>query len=144
MAGEKKKSIRAILAKEYKYEGILLLVLGIIVLVLGVLVNLGVSSEGKEGLVVNENFYFIGEYPIAFSWILIVLGAVAVLMAIYPYYKPSIKEMKRISWPSKKTMLSSSVTVVVFVVIFALLFLGYDAVLNQVVRLFQWLAGLMR
>lgn len=143
MAEEKKKSVLNLLGKEYKYEGVLLLVLGIIVTVLGVLVHLGVTTKGSEGLVINENFYFIGEYPKLFAWILIILGALAIILAIYPYYKPSIKEMKRITWPSKKEMISNTLIVLAFVVIVALLFLGFDAILNQVVKLFKWLAGLI-
>ncbi len=145
MAEEKKKvSLKAILDKEYKWEGLVLLVLGIIVVVLGVLIRIGISTEGASGLVINENFYFIGEYPSAFSWILIVLGALAIIFAIWPYYKPSVKEIKRISWPNKKTMLQNTLTVIAYVLIVAVLFLCFDAILNQVVKLFQWLAGLIK
>ncbi len=144
MAVEKKKSVLSLLSKEYKYEGLLLLVLSVITILLGVMILIGVSTEGAEGLVVNENFYFIGEYPSAFAWILIVLGVVAFLLAIWPYYKPSIKEMKKITWPSKKTMLENTVATLVYVLIVALLFVGYDVVLNKVVELFHWLAGLIK
>ena len=142
--GKKKTGLKSILEKEYKYEGLLLLFLGIIVVVLGVLIRIGISTEGESGLVINENFYFIGEYPSAFSWILIVLGALAIIFAIWPYYKPSIKEAKRISWPSKKTMLSNTFTVIAYVLILSVLFLCYDAILNKVVEAFQWLADLIK
>ena len=142
--GKKKTSLKSILEKEYKYEGLLLLFLGIIVVVLGSLIRIGISTEGESGLVINENFYFIGEYPSAFSWILIVLGALAIIFAIWPYYKPSVKEMKRITWPSKKYVIKNTLTVVVYVAIIAALFVGFDALLNKVVELFQWLAGLFR
>ena len=144
MAEEKKKGILSLLSKEYKYEGLLLLILSIITILLGVMILLGISSEGAKGLVVNENFYFIGEYPTAFAWILIVLGVVAFVLAVWPYYKPSIKEMKKVTWPTKKEMLENTAVTLVFVVILSLLFVGYDVILNQVVKLFQWLAGLMR
>lgn len=145
MAEDKKKlGLKGILEKEYKYEGLLLVLLGIIVLVLGVLIRIGISTDGASGLVINENFYFIGEYPSAFSWILIVLGALAIIFAIWPYYKPSVKEMKRITWPSKKYVIKNTLTVVVYVAIIAALFVGFDAILNKVVELFQWLAGLFR
>lgn len=144
MAEKEKKSLMSLLGKEYKYEGLLLLVLGIITTVLGVLIHLGVTTKGSEGLVINENFYFIGEYPKLFAWVLIILGAAAIILAIYPYYKPSIKEMKRITWPSKKEMLSNTLIVIAFIVIVAFLFLGYDAILNQVVKLFKYLGDLMR
>ena len=144
MAEKEKKSLISLLGKEYKYEGLLLLVLGIITTVLGVLIHLGVTTKGSEGLVINENFYFIGEYPKLFAWVLIILGAAAIILSIYPYYKPSIKEMKRITWPNKKEMLSNTLIVIAFIVIVAFLFLGYDAILNQVVKLFKYLGNLMK
>src|SRR5574344_1686616 len=144
MAEEKKKGILSLLSKEYKYEGLLLLILSIITILLGVMILLGISSEGAEGLVVNENFYFIGEYPTAFAWILIVLGAVSFLLAVWPYIKPSIGEVKRVTWPSKKEMIENTAIVFAFILIIALLFFGYDAILNQVVKLFKWLAGLIK
>ena len=81
MAEKEKKSLMSLLGKEYKYEGLLLLVLGIITTVLGVLIHLGVTTKGSEGLVINENFYFIGEYPKLFAWVLIILGAAAIILA---------------------------------------------------------------
>ena len=136
MAEKEKKSLMSLLGKEYKYEGLLLLVLGIITTVLGVLIHLGVTTKGSEGLVINENFYFIGEYPKLFAWVLIILGAAAIILAIYPYYKPSIKEMKRITWPSKKEMVKYTITTVCFVVLFALFFFGIES-------LFAFIKGLI-
>lgn len=144
MAEKEKKSFLSLVAKEYKYEGLILLVLALIGIVLGVMILIGISSEGEKGLVVNENFYFIGEYPNVFAWILIILGGASFLLAVWPYLKPSIGEVKRVSWPNKKTMLENTAIVFAFILIIALLFVGYDALLNQVVKLFQWLAGLLK
>lgn len=144
MAEKEKKSFLSLVAKEYKYEGLILLVLALIGIVLGVMILIGISSEGEKGLVVNENFYFIGEYPNVFAWILIILGGASFLLAVWPYLKPSIGEVKRVSWPNKKTMLENTAIVFAFILVIALLFVGYDALLNQVVKLFQWLAGLLK
>lgn len=144
MAEEKNKGVMSLLAKEYKYEGLILLVLSIIVMVLGSLILVGISTDGSQGLVVNENFFFIGEYPTAFAWILIVAGAIGFLLSVGPYYKPSIKEVKKVTWPTKKEMLSNVGVTLLFIVIVSLLFVGYDAILTQVVKLFQWIAGLLR
>lgn len=140
---KEKKSLLSIIAKEYKWEGLVLLILSLISIILGVMIIIGVKSEGTEGLIVNEDFFFIGEYPKAFAWILIILGAVSFVLAVWPYIKPSIGEIKRVSWPTKKVMLENTAVTFAFIIIIALLFLGYDALLNQVVRLFKWLANLM-
>ena len=144
MAEKEKKSFLSLVAKEYKYEGLILLVLALVGIVLGAMILIGISTEGAKGLVVNENFYFVGEYPAVFAWILIILGAASLILAIWPYVKPSIGEIKRVSWPTKKTMLENTAVVFAFILILALLFVGYDALLNQVVKLFQWLAGLIK
>lgn len=144
MAEKEKKSFLSLVAKEYKYEGLILLILSLVGIMLGTMILIGISTEGAKGLVVNPNFYFIGEYPAVFAWILIILGVASFLLAVWPYIKPSIGEIKRVSWPTKKTMLENTAIVFAFILILAILFVGYDAILNQVVKLFQWLAGLMK
>jgi len=115
---EKQKKNRLVEAftKDYKYEGLLLLVLSIISIVIGV--------------------YFLGNPPAVdnllgiptkvFFWLLIVLGGVSLLLSIWPYYKPSIYEVKRITWPTKKEMLENSLSTFIFVLIFIVFFLGVD------------------
>ena len=115
---EKQKKNRLVEAftKDYKYEGLLLLVLSIISIVIGV--------------------YFLGNPPAVdnllgiptkvFFWLLIVLGGVSLLLSIWPYYKPSIYEVKRITWPTKKEMLENSLSTFIFVLIFVVFFLGVD------------------
>jgi len=140
---KEKKNFLALAAKEYKYEGLILLILALIGLVLGVEILIGATSNGESGLVVDENFFIIGEYPKAFAWVLIVLGSVSIVLAIWPYFKPSIGELKRVTWPTKKVMLENTLITFAFILIIALLFVGYDAILNKVVELFQWLADKM-
>ena len=60
------------------------------------------------------------------------------------FFKGVKSEWKRVKWPSKKEMLSNTLIVIAFIVIVAFLFLGYDAILNQVVKLFKYLGNLMR
>lgn len=141
---KEKKNFLALIAREYKFEGLILLFLSLISIILGAMILIGVKSGGEEGLIVNQDYWFIGEYPKAFAWILIILGAVSFVLAVWPYVKPSIGEVKRVSWPTKKVMLENTAITFAFILIIAGLFIGYDAILNQVVRLFKWLAELMR
>ena len=141
---KEKKNFLSLVLKEYKFEGLILLVLALISIILGVMILIGIKSSGSEGLIVNQDYWFIGEYPKAFAWILIILGAVSFVLAVWPYVKPSIGEVKRVSWPTKKVMLENTAITFVFILVIAGLFLGYDAILNQVVKLFKWLADLMK
>jgi hypothetical protein len=91
MAEKKEKNSNGILSiftKEYKYEGIILLALSLIALVLGTMVLIGETSQGSSGLVINKDIFLIGDYPKAFAWILIILGAVSCINIESPQ-KPS-------------------------------------------------------
>ncbi|MDD3382544.1 MAG: preprotein translocase subunit SecE [Bacilli bacterium] len=146
MAVEKKENkenkILTILTKEYKYEGLILLVLSLIAIVLGVLIIVG-ENTGTSGLVIKDDVFLIGDYPKVFAWILIILGAVSLLLAVWPFYKPSIGEIRKISWPSKGVLLKNSVTVLLFSLAMSLFFLLVDLGLTQVVEFFKWLASKM-
>ena len=140
MAEKEKKSFLSLVAKEYKYEGIILLFLSLVALVLGTMVLIGINSEGSSGLVINENVFLIGDYPAAFAWILVVLGAVSLLLAIVPFFKPSISEMKRISWSTRATLLKNTAIVFAFILIMAIFFILSDWIFSYVVDLFKWIA----
>ncbi len=131
---EKKQSrLVSVFTKEYKHEGLILLFLAIVAIVLGVIL-----LNNDFGLTL-ENVYLIGDYPEVFCWILILLGVFSLLLAVWPFYKPSIEELKRVSWPSRGSLLRDSLTVLLFSVILAVFFLLADSV----IKLFtDWLASL--
>ncbi|HEY8395198.1 MAG TPA: preprotein translocase subunit SecE [Bacilli bacterium] len=145
MAEKEKKTTGAlaVFTKEYKYEGLILLFLSIIAIVLGAMVLIGESTSGASGLTINKNVFLIGDYPKAFAWILIILGVMSLILAVWPYFKPSLSEVKRVSWPSKGTMIHDTATVFAFVLILALFFLLSDYLLGFVLKFFEWLAGKM-
>lgn len=134
---KKENKILTIFTKEYKYEGIILLFLSLIALVLGTLVLMGISSEGESGLVINENVFLIGDYPSAFAWILVVLGAVSLILAVWPFYKPSIAEAKRITWSTKGQLLKNTAIVFAFILIMSIFFIFSDWIFGYVVELFE-------
>lgn len=123
--------------KEYKFEGLILLTLAVISMVLGFMVING-------NLTIDEKIYFIGEYPLVFAWILFILGVVSLLLSVYPFFKPSFSELKRVNWPTTGKLFKNVAIVFGYVLILSVFFIAADALFNQVVKLFQWLAGLMR
>lgn len=128
----KKNRLAEVFVKNYKYEGLILLVLALIAIVLGALIVNGT-------LTINDSVYLISDYPKPFAWILIVLGAASLVLAVWPFYKPSVSEIKRVSWPSKKTMVGNTITVFIFTIIFCLFFLLVDSLLTLFTN---WLATL--
>ena len=136
---EKKKGnfFKDFFTTEYKFESILLLSLAVIAMVLGFMLIVG-------DIVINEKVYIIGEYPLVFAWILFILGVLSLLLAVFPFFKPSFSEMKRVNWPSAGKVCKNVLVVLVYILLLALFFVAADALLNQVVKLFQWLAGLLK
>ena len=52
------------------------------------------------------------------------------------FLKQVKKELKKVSWPSKKNMIKFSITTICFIIIFSLFFFGLDS-------LFAFIKGLM-
>ena len=52
------------------------------------------------------------------------------------FFKQVKKEMKKVSWPSKKNMVKFSVTTICFILLFSLFFFGLDSI-------FAFIKGLM-
>lgn len=146
MAEKKKKKengILAIFTKEYKYEGLLLLFLSLIAILLGTMVLMGENSSDGLPLSINKDVFLIGEYPKVFAWILIILGVMSLILAVWPFLKPSISELKRVSWAKKGDLLQNTAIVFAFIVILAGFFLLSDFLLGYLLQFFEWLAGKM-
>lgn len=133
--------VLSIFVKEYKYEGLVLLVLALIAIVLGVMVLIGESTDGTSGLTINPNVFLIGSYPVAFAWILVILGAFSLLIAVWPFYKPSVYEVKRVSWTSRGDLLRNTGIVFAFILIMAIFFVLADFVYGYLVDLFELIAS---
>ncbi len=126
MAEQKKNRLAEIFTKDYKYEGLVLLILSIIAIIVGVF------------LLNNYPDQLIGWISgTVFGWVLIGLGGVSLLLSIWPYYKPSVYEVKRVNWPNKKTMLENCISTFIFTIIFILFFtfvdLGLKALIDWIV-----------
>lgn len=137
----KQNKILTIFAKEYKYEGLVLLFLALIAIVLGIMVLCGEYSDGASGLTVNPNVFLIGTYPTAFAWILVILGAFSAIVAVWPFYKPSIFELKRVSWSKKGELLKNSGKVFAFILIMSLFFMIADIAYGYLVEFFHFLSN---
>lgn len=125
---EKKSKLVEIFTKDYKYEGLILLVLALIAITLGSLI------VGKV-MTIPTDVFLIGQYSTVFAIILIVLGGFSLLLSIWPYYKPSIFELKRVTWPTKKTLLENLSYAFIFIIFIALFFWGCDALVNWFISL---------
>jgi len=133
---QKPNKVLEILRTEYPFERILLGVLGVMVLVLGVYL-----IEG-EFLTIRLTTWWIFDSAakrLAFSIFIVVVGAIALIMAIWPFFVPSFAEMRKVSWPKRKTRLNHVARVFGFIIFVAVFFVLIDLGLNP---FFSWINSL--
>lgn len=136
MQEHKPNRVLEILRTEYPFERILLGVLGAFVIVLGVYLLEGTVLEIK----LTTWWIFDSELKrTIFSIFIIVIGSVAFLMSVWPFFVPSIAEMRKVSWPKRKTILNHSARVFGFIIFVALFFVLIDLGLQP---FFVWINGL--
>ena len=129
----KKNKIIEILQKEYPVEKLLLGVLGAIVLILGIYLIEGQVLEIRY----TDLWIFDSTTKILiFSIFVIIIGATAFVMAVYPFFVPSYAEMKKVSWPTKNVIMNHSLRVFGFIFLIAFFFVLIDFGLSP---LFGWI-----
>lgn len=132
----KKNKVIEILKKEYPFEKILLGLLGAIVLILGIYLVEGTVLEIKF----TDWWIFNSDLKITiFSIFVIIIGTASFLLSIWPFFVPSIGEMKKVSWPNKLTISNHSARVFGFIFVIGFFFVAIDFGLRP---LFSWLNGL--
>lgn len=113
------------LKTEHKWENYLFLAISVVVLMLGILILTGT-------LVVRDDFPLIGKNSTAYGWVLVVVAGLGTLYALFPFYKPCFPEFKKITWLKGMKLVGDIIRVFLFIIIFTLLFLLYDAFISQV------------
>ena len=115
------------LKEEHKWENYLFLVVALITVVLGSLILVGVLS-------IKPHIPLIGEFPKAFAWFLTIFGGLGLIYSLVPFYRPSIPEFKKVTWIKGWKFFGNVIRTFLFIAIFALLFLLYDAFIQQLLE----------
>lgn len=129
---KKKNRLAEVFMKDYRFEGLILLILAVIAIVLGVLILVNT-------LTIDDSIPVLGDYPKVFAWILVGLGVISLGLAVWPFYKPSVEEVKRVTWPTGKQFLYDSMVVLLFIAVLALFYTAIDTGFSALVG---WLEGL--
>ncbi|HOR95564.1 MAG TPA: preprotein translocase subunit SecE [Bacilli bacterium] len=116
---KKQNRVIQFLSKEYKYENLILAILAIFAIVLGALIV-------AEILQVSPDFFLIGGFPKVFAWILISLGVVSLLLVLWPFYRPSLAELRHVTGSKRSEFISNVVVVLIFVLFLVGVFILYD------------------
>lgn len=115
------------LKNEHKWENYVLLVLSFFALILGLLILNGT-------LTVNEEFPLIGNFPRAFAGTLVALAVLAILLSLWPFFKPAFPELKKVRWLRFRDFLADSARVFIFMFILVAICLLYDAFISKLIR----------
>lgn len=122
MSENKKSRIWDILQKEYKYESLILVLISIVIMVVSAMIIGGT-------LTIRESFPVLGNYPTISAVVFMVAGFVGLVVGSWPIFKPSFKEARRLTPPTKKTYGDHVVKVFSFVLGLIAIFLIYDTVI---------------
>lgn len=133
---ENKSRALEFLVKEHKYENLILAVLAIVAIELGVLLLTKV-------LEIPTGAFLIGQSETAstvFSWLLVVLGAVSLVLSVISFFIPSFAELKHVKGLKALEYLTNIAIVVIFVILLSLFFIACDTLIEKAIELVtNWL-----
>ncbi|MCK4551408.1 MAG: preprotein translocase subunit SecE [Tenericutes bacterium] len=138
--------IMEILKKEYTFENWLLAILSPILILYGVYIVIGkfgtvnlASVLGSSGVAFIDFFFLTTLRRIFTGTFLILIGFLVLVYLLIPYVRPSFSELKKVTWPTAKTLSSNSARVFTFLIFLAVIFtlLGF-----AFAPIFEWLYSL--
>jgi preprotein translocase SecE subunit len=143
---EKGNRVLRILTTEYPADRILVVIMGLLVTVVGYYLVSGHVPTGSTQpylSITNTdawwNSWIFGTDTgiMIFQIFILLMGIGALIMGLYPYFKPSIKEMKRVTWPSASIIKNHSLRVFGFILFLVSVFILYQIVLYPLFDLFD-------
>lgn len=139
---EKRSRVMEILKKEYKFENILLIILAPILVLYGVYIVLGKFGSVDLTKILGQSEYdFINWFfqttlaRILTGSFLILIGALVIVFLMWPLVRPSINEMKKVTFPTAKRLGLDSIRVFVFLLFLMALFILYGLALDPLFKL---------
>ncbi|MBU1145548.1 MAG: preprotein translocase subunit SecE [Firmicutes bacterium] len=143
---EKQSRVMEILKKEYAFENWLLAILSPVLVLYGIYIVMGTFGSvdltailGTSGIGFVDFFFETDLKRILTGVFLILIGTLVIVYLVIPILKPSIQEMKKVSWASGKILARNTTRVFGFLVFLMVVFTLYGFVLDP---LFKWLYSL--
>jgi len=126
--------------EEHEFENWILFVLSLILLVLGLYILIAAASKESDATATFATTYFnianSGWAIFDATWKVILISSIVILVSVasivyclFPVFKPSVKELKNVTWTSKKVLFNNSLIVLVFIGFLTLLFFVFDLAL---------------
>lgn len=143
---EKHSKVMEILKKEYVIENWALAILSPVLLLYGVYIVIGKFGSvdltailGNSGVGFIDFFFQTDLARILVGSVLILIGLMVIIYLLLPILKPSIQEMKKVSWATPKQLGSDTTKVFAFLLFLMFVFTIYGYALEP---LFKWLYSL--
>ncbi len=138
--------VMSILKKEYVFENWLLAILSPILILYGVYIIMGkfgtvdlASILGSSGVGFIDFFFLTTLRRIFTGIFLTLIGLLVLVYLLIPYIRPSVAELKKVTWPTARVLATNSARVFTFLIFLSLVFVLYGFVFNP---LFKWLYSL--
>lgn len=127
----KQNKLIQVLTTDYRWENLLL---GIVAILAGALALIIIGGNGP--LTINPNFPVLGNRTnqLIFSWVLLTISVIGLVLVVAPFFQPAIPELKKITWATWKQFLDNAVRVVLFLLFLTLLIFLYDRLADVVLR----------
>lgn len=143
MAKQEQKGNRVlqILTTEYPIDRVLVVIMGLLVTVVGYYLVSGDSYLQITNTGAWWSSWIFGTPTgiLIFSIFILIMGIGALGLGLYPYFKPSFKEMKKVTWPNGTIIRNHSLRVFGFIFFLVFVFVVYETALDP---LFSWLKTL--
>lgn len=146
LAEVKKSRAWEILKKEYAFENWVLAILSPVLVLYGVYIVLGkfgtidlTAILGRSEIAFIDFFFETTLKRVLTGSFLIVVGVLVIIYLVWPIMRPSIAEMKKVSWPTAGSLATDSSKVFTFLVFLMVVFTLYGFLLDP---LFKWLYSL--
>jgi len=143
---EKHSKVMEILKKEYAFENWLLAILAPVLILYGVYIVIGKFGSvnladilGTSGVGFIDFFFNTALKRILTGSFLILIGVLVVIYLAIPILRPSIAELKKVSWPSAGILARNTTRVFAFLVFLMVVFTLFGMFLEP---MFKWLFGL--
>ncbi|MDT8337244.1 MAG: preprotein translocase subunit SecE [Candidatus Izemoplasmatales bacterium] len=134
--------VMEILKKEYKFENWLLAILSPVLILYGVYILLGkfgtvnlAAILGTSGYGVIDFFFNTTLKRVLTGSFLVIIGVLVLVYLLIPYIKPSVAEMKKVTWPTGKVLATNSARVFTFLIFLMLMFYLFSAILDPLFKL---------
>ena len=121
----KRNKLLEVLSQDYKAENILLALIAIIAMAFSVMI---LSGE----LTIRDNYPLLGAYPKVFAIILLVISVLGLLVVLWPFYEPSLGEIRKITWAKPRELYQDLFRVVVFMAFFVFVLLFFDIICRSI------------